>query len=144
MYMCIHTLCHYNILYCMYVYIVYTLYIVYIHDIVHCICTLSLADLPVLSTLVVKDHYSMVSDKQCPTFLLRDTGSGSGREVWSWGHQLNQLFVHKMSEALRVLMSLRLLATGPEVERGSSDIYNKVKSHRYMYIHVHVHDFNVY
>ena len=97
-----------------------TLYIVH--------CTLALADLPVLSTLVVKDHYSMVSDKQCPTFLLRDTGSGSGREVWSWGHQLNQLFVHKMSEALRVLMSLRLLATGPEVERGSSDIYNKVKS----------------
>jgi hypothetical protein len=92
-------------------------------------------DLPVLSTLVVKDHYSMVSDKQCPTFLLRDTGSGSGREVWSWGHQLNQLFVHKMSEALRVLMSLRLLATGPEVERGSSDIYNKFAQPNYRFLH---------
>lgn len=80
----------------------------------------------------------MLSDKQCPTFVLRETGSGSGREVWSWGHQLNQLFVHKMSEALRVLMCLRLLATGPDVERGSGDIYNKVssKSHYYMsYMH---------
>ena len=102
-------------------------------------------DLPVLSTLVVKDHYSMLSDKQCPTFVLRDTGSGSGREVWSWSHQLNQLFVHKMSEALRVLMCLRLLATGPDVERGSSDIYNKVSSKNlttrcsYMYMYMHLY-----
>ena len=89
-----------------------------------------MSDLPVLSTLVVKDHYSMLTDKQHPTFILRDTERGSGSEVWSWGDQLNQLFVHKMSEVLRVLMSLKLLATGPEVERGSSDLYNKVSTKR--------------
>ena len=39
---------------------------------------------------------------------------------------MDQLFVHKMSEVLRVLMIFKLLSTGPEVERGSVDIYNKV------------------
>ena len=68
----------------------------------------------------------MLSDRQYPTFALREAGRGHGREAWSWGDQLNQLFVHKMSEALRVLMSVRLLSTGPDVERGSNDIYNKV------------------
>ena len=87
---------------------------------------LLVADLPVLSMLVVKDHYSMLSDKQYPTFVLRDAQRGSGREVWSWGDQMDQLFVHKMSEVLRVLMIFKLLQTGPEVERGSIDIYNKV------------------
>ena len=77
--------------------------------------------------LVVKDHYSMLSDKQYPTFVLRDSQRGSGREVWSWGDQMDQLFIHKMSEVLRVLMIFKLLWTGPEVERGSIDIYNKVE-----------------
>lgn len=72
----------------------------------------------------------MLSDKQYPTFVLRGTdhSEGSGREVWSWGDQMNQLFVYKMSEALRVLLGLKLLFTGPDVEQGSTDIYNKVNS----------------
>ena len=74
----------------------------------------------------MKDHYSMLSDRQYPTFILREAKEGRGQEVWSGGNQLNQLFVHKMSEVLRVLMSQRLLATGPDVERGSADFFNKV------------------
>jgi hypothetical protein len=92
-------------------------------------------DLPVLSMLVVKDHYSMLSDKQYPTFVLRDAQRGSGREVWSWGDQMDQLFVHKMSEVLRVLMIFKLLQTGPEVERGSIDIYNKFAQPNYRFLH---------
>ena len=85
---------------------------------------------------MVKDHYSMAADKQLfPTFILREAcrgptrgaGVAGGRgEVWSWGDQLNQLFVHKMTESLRVLLGIQLLAMGPEVEKGSSDLYNKV------------------
>ena len=76
--------------------------------------------------LVVKDHYSTLSDKKYPTFVLREAIRGSGREVWSWGDQMEQLFVHKMSEVLRVLTIFKLLSTGPEIERGSIDLYNKV------------------
>ena len=68
----------------------------------------------------------MLTDKKHPTFVLREAERGSGREVWSWGDQLNQLFVHKMSEVLRVAMIHKLLATGPEIEKGSHDVYNKV------------------
>ena len=73
---------------------------------------------------MVQDHYSITSDKQCPTFLLRDVGRGSGREGWSSSNQLDQLFVHKMSDVLRVLLTIRLLATGPDVEKGFT--YNEV------------------
>ena len=74
---------------------------------------------------MVKDHYSTLSDKKYPTFVLREAIRGSGREVWSWGDPMEQLFVHKMSEVLRVLMIFKLLSTGPELERGSIDLYNK-------------------
>ena len=76
--------------------------------------------------LVVKDHYSMLSDRQYPTFALREVERASGRVVWSWADQMEQLFVHKMSEVLRVSMISKLLWTGPEIERGSIDLYNKV------------------
>jgi len=35
-----------------------------------------------------------------------------------WNKQLEQLFVHKMSEAMRVAFTTQLLLTGPEVEKG--------------------------
>ena len=72
-------------------------------------------DLPLLSSLVVRDHYSASSDNQHPTFVLQKA-AGTSKNVW--GHQMDQLFTHKMSELVRVLFAVRLLATGPEVERG--------------------------
>jgi len=72
-------------------------------------------DLPLLSSLVVRDHYSVSADNQHPIFELRRVESSSENV---WGHQMDQLFTFKMSEVLRVLFSMRLLMTGPEVEKG--------------------------
>ena len=66
----------------------------------------------------------MTSDRQYPTFRLREVGFGAGKEGWVWADQLNQLFVHKMSDVMRVAFTIRLLNTGPDVEKGF--VYNEV------------------
>ena len=43
-----------------------------------------------------------------------------------WSQQIEQLFVFKMSEVVRVLFMMQLLLTGPEVEQGFS--YSEVPS----------------
>lgn len=64
---------------------------------------------------MVRDHYSVPSDNQYPSFLLQKPQDSSENV---WGHQMNQLFVFKMSEIMRVLFTTQLLQTGPEVEKG--------------------------
>lgn len=71
--------------------------------------------IPLLSSLVVQDHYSVSADQHHPTFILHQA-EGSSENVW--GHQMDQLFVFKMSEIMRILFTMRLLKTGPEVEKG--------------------------
>ena len=68
-----------------------------------------------MSSLVIQDHYSVRSDNQHPTFILQKAERSSENV---WGHQMDQLFVFKMSEIMRVLFTMRLLQTGPEVEKG--------------------------
>lgn len=58
--------------------------------------------------------YSAPLDGQYPTFLLK----AAARQDKLWARQLDQLFVHKMSELLRVQFTTQLLHTGPEVEKG--------------------------
>ena len=78
-------------------------------------------DLPLLSSLVVQDHYSVSADGQHPTFVLKQ----AGQLEKPWSTQLEQLFVYKMSEVMRVSFTTQLLRTGPEVEKGFT--YSEVK-----------------
>ena len=75
----------------------------------------STSGIPLMSSLVVRDHYSASADNQHPTFILHEAESSSENV---WGHQMDQLFVFKMSELMRILFTMRLLKTGPEVEKG--------------------------
>ena len=76
-------------------------------------------DLPVLSCLTVQDIYSTPSDGQYPTFLLERVSDSY------WPQQMEELFLHKMSEMSRVLFSTQLLLTGPDVEKGLA--YSEVR-----------------
>ena len=78
--------------------------------------------LPLLSSLVVRDHYSVSSENQHLTLVLQKAETSSKKV---WGHQMDQLFTFKMSEILRVLFTMRLLKTGPEVEKGFN--YSEVR-----------------
>ena len=71
------------------------------------------SDVPVLSSLVIQDEYSMPLDGHYPTFELCYVDNQK-----LWGQQIEQLFVFKMSEVMRVLFMMQLLLTGPEVEQG--------------------------
>ena len=79
------------------------------------------SDVPVLSSLYIKDLYSAPLDGQCPTFLLK----AASRSDKLWARQMDQLFVHKMSELLRVQFTTQLLHTGPDVEKGV--VYSEVR-----------------
>lgn len=73
--------------------------------------------------MFIQDHYSAPSDKtQHPVFALRKMTNPSENV---WGHQMDQLFVFKMSEVMRVLFNTQLLLTGPEVEKGHT--YSEVR-----------------
>ena len=76
---------------------------------------LTFPELPVLSSLVIQDHHSAPLDSQYPVFSLRKR---MGHHDNVWQRQMDQLFVYKMSEVMRVLLTLQLLLTGPEVEKG--------------------------
>ena len=71
------------------------------------------SDVPVLSSLVIQDEYSMPLDGHYPTFELCHVDNQK-----LWGQQIERLFVFKMSEVMRVLFMMQLLLTGPEVEQG--------------------------
>jgi len=75
-----------------------------------------LTDVPVLSSLYIQDQYSSPLDGQYPHFFLK----GAARSDKLWARQMDQLFVHKMSELMRVQFITQLLHTGPEVEKGVS------------------------
>ena len=78
------------------------------------------SDVPVLSSLVIQDEYSMPLDGHYPTFELCHVDN---QKLWS--QQIEQLFVFKMSEVMRVLFMMQLLLTGPEVEQGFT--YSEVR-----------------
>ena len=71
-------------------------------------------DVPVLSSLVIQDHYSAPLDSKYLDFALK----GAIRSDRLWAGQMDQMFVFKMSEMMRVLFTTQLLHTGPEVEKG--------------------------
>ena len=64
-----------------------------------------------VNSLVIQDHYSSPADGQYPNFIVRRADN-------TWNHQMDQMLVFRMSEAIRVLLTTRLLLTGPEVEKG--------------------------
>ena len=71
--------------------------------------------MPVLSTLVVQDHYSAPTNKsQHPTFILHKVKDTPEK---FWSDEMDRLFVFKMNEVVKVLFSTQLLLTGPEVEK---------------------------
>ena len=67
---------------------------------------------------MIQDEYSMPLDGHYPTFELCRVDNQMDVKVWN--QQLEQLFVFKMSEVMRVVFMLQLLLTGPEVEQGFS------------------------
>ena len=62
---------------------------------------------------MIQDEYSMPPDGHYPTFELCPVDSQK-----LWNQQIEQLFVFKMSEVMRVVFMMQLLLTGPEVEQG--------------------------
>ena len=69
---------------------------------------------------MIQDEYSMPLDGHYPTFELCHVDNQK-----LWGQQIEQLFVFKMSEVMRVLFMMQLLLTGPEVEQGFT--YSEVR-----------------
>ena len=65
----------------------------------------------------------MPLDGHYPTFELCRVENQMDAKLWN--QQLEQLFVFKMSEVMRVLFMMQLLQTGPEVEHGFS--YSEVR-----------------
>jgi len=86
------------------------------------VMTFYLLELPVLSTLVVQDHYSASSNKTHPTFVLHKVRDSPEK---FWAGQMDKLFMFKMSEVVKVIFSTQLLLTGPEVEK--THTYSEVR-----------------
>lgn len=64
-------------------------------------------DLPVLSSLIIQDHYSVAADGSHPVFCIHEAGSTTHGGIWS--QQLQMLLTHKMAEISRVMFVHQML-----------------------------------
>ena len=64
-------------------------------------------EIPVLSSLVIQDHYPVPTTDAMPPLFSVQQGGPRERNIWS--QQLDMLYVHKMSEVSRILFTCEML-----------------------------------